>query len=71
MLRTEHLCEFATEHSDAARAAASGIRNKSGVILATDPRTAASIADRCDRESPSATMWNCNLHNRFMRRDHR
>jgi hypothetical protein len=45
---------------------ATGVRTRVGIIVANDIAPSASIADSGDRESPSSTMWNCDVHDRLV-----
>ena len=58
---------FEPQTEPAARCAASCLRNKAGIILASDIPPAAHIADRGGGKSSSSTVWNCNLHHGLVR----
>jgi glycosyltransferase involved in cell wall biosynthesis len=47
----------------------SDFQHKVGIVPAIDPSSVTSIAYRCHREPPSPTVWNCHLHDRFVRCD--
>ena len=47
----------------------SDFQHKVGIVLAIDPPPVTSIAYRCHREPPSPAVWNCHLHDRFVRCD--
>jgi hypothetical protein len=48
------------------KSASSGVRQQVSIILASDTHPVASSADSDYREPPSSTVWDCDLHDRFV-----
>ena len=70
-VRAEPLREFAGERLDATRNAACGIRKRAGILTSTGAQPFTSGQGSGYRQSPSPAVWNCNLHDRFVRRARR
>src|ERR1019366_520919 len=67
--RLKYLFEFAIKPSHLARSAAKDLRSRFEFLSSTCPSPTTSGQDSGDWESPSEAVWNCDLHDRFVRRD--